>query len=664
MSDEPTNHPEQADPADAFAYDVFISYSWKDQAWVRGLLLEHLETHGLRVCIDYRDFVGGAPIVTEMERAVLTSRCTLVVLTPDFVNSRWTKFEEILVFTVARGFEQRRLIPILKAPCTPPFRIQALTAIDFTDPTRHDFAYNRLLMAIDTSVPSAQHNSDVTARVLLDTPVRILPLMRDWWWSILGWAGTGITLMIVLSIVLMTMLVRFIPQPEPGTLKATSIPPKPGDFTIAVAQLNVLDAGGRIIDSRDPRWAIAQGLANDIYNDLKNKLHPFNEKTSLPQGGFHIPIWSPQETGPIARATSEEQARVVEELAHTNNIDVIIYGNLQIKPNGTSFMPAIYVSNQKVMDAEELAGHYEFGSTINIGADINGNGVANSELRTKILKRVHVLIQFMTGLGYFSLGKYIEAANVLNEIESTGAWDGNNGKEVLYLFLGTTANKRNKLDEAEKYYNQALGINPQYARALLGMGEVQYHKSRRNCQPREIDEDGLQKAKRLYESARNVPHPPRANIPTKIAFYVGRVYQCLSRAGKDHRADAEQEFMKVIDEFHTRGNERVRDLAAQSHGGLGYIYSIHLKEDQPADVTAKYRAALIEYQQAIAVSGRAEWQAYWYVSLTYVHLQLKECMMASTALATATQIYKTATQPHPTYDSWHSHVEGLIKSSC
>jgi len=44
-----------AEPAE-YAYDVFISYSHKDEAWVTQTLLPRLEAAGLRVCIDYRDF--------------------------------------------------------------------------------------------------------------------------------------------------------------------------------------------------------------------------------------------------------------------------------------------------------------------------------------------------------------------------------------------------------------------------------------------------------------------------------------------------------------------------------------------------------------------------------------------------------------------------------
>jgi hypothetical protein len=41
-----------------FKYDVFISYSHKDQEWVRNILLPTLEKQGLKVCIDYRDFIA------------------------------------------------------------------------------------------------------------------------------------------------------------------------------------------------------------------------------------------------------------------------------------------------------------------------------------------------------------------------------------------------------------------------------------------------------------------------------------------------------------------------------------------------------------------------------------------------------------------------------
>jgi hypothetical protein len=102
-------------PPSEFTYDVFISYSHKNKEWVRGELLSRLEEAGLRVCIDYRDFRLGAPSITEMERAASTSRKTLLVLTPEYVASDWTNFENIMLQTLDPVNRTLRIIPLLKA---------------------------------------------------------------------------------------------------------------------------------------------------------------------------------------------------------------------------------------------------------------------------------------------------------------------------------------------------------------------------------------------------------------------------------------------------------------------------------------------------------------------------------------------------------------------
>lgn len=116
----------------SFAYDVFISYSSKDAAWVRAELLPQLESHGLRVCIDFRDFVIGAPSVEEMQRAVLTSRHTLLVLSPNYIASAWTNFERLMTQTLDPDNRARRIIPLLHAPCDVPISIGYLNRIDFS----------------------------------------------------------------------------------------------------------------------------------------------------------------------------------------------------------------------------------------------------------------------------------------------------------------------------------------------------------------------------------------------------------------------------------------------------------------------------------------------------------------------------------------------------
>ncbi len=133
---------------DQFEYDVFISYSSKDKQWVRGELLHALEERGLRVIIDFRDFRPGAPSIKEIERAVLSSRKTLLILTPDYLASQWTEFENLLLQTLEPSNQTLRLIPLLKEKCDLPLRLRMLTYVNFIDPDDWAIAWRQLLFAL------------------------------------------------------------------------------------------------------------------------------------------------------------------------------------------------------------------------------------------------------------------------------------------------------------------------------------------------------------------------------------------------------------------------------------------------------------------------------------------------------------------------------------
>jgi TIR domain len=142
-------------------YDVFLSYSHRDEKWVQKWLLPRLEAEGLRVCIDFRDFELGAPSLVEMERSVLQSQRTLLILTPEYLSSEWAEFENILAQTLDPAARQRRLIPLLLKPCELPLRIRSLTYLDLSKPESREFQLNRLL----------KHLKDKTQRIE-DPPIR------------------------------------------------------------------------------------------------------------------------------------------------------------------------------------------------------------------------------------------------------------------------------------------------------------------------------------------------------------------------------------------------------------------------------------------------------------------------------------------------------------
>jgi TIR domain len=134
-----------------YEFDVFISYSHKDEEWVTKTLLSRLEKAKLKVCIDFRDFKPGKPSLSNMQHAVRRSQRTLLVLTANWFDSEWTLFESILVATKDPAGLQPRMIPLRLEQCRMPEEadfIAALTYVDFTRPDREVLAWRQLLTAL------------------------------------------------------------------------------------------------------------------------------------------------------------------------------------------------------------------------------------------------------------------------------------------------------------------------------------------------------------------------------------------------------------------------------------------------------------------------------------------------------------------------------------
>jgi hypothetical protein len=165
--------PDRLSQQNIFDYDAFMSYSHRDGEWVRDWLLPRLEEAGLRACIDFRDFEVGVPSLVNMERAVEQSRKTLLVLTPNWIESEWTNFEALLVQTEDPSGLRRRILPLMRERCQPPKRIAMLTYADFTTPGRWESELQRLIgsFAEGAEPPQASRPLPQTAPQAADTDI-------------------------------------------------------------------------------------------------------------------------------------------------------------------------------------------------------------------------------------------------------------------------------------------------------------------------------------------------------------------------------------------------------------------------------------------------------------------------------------------------------------
>ncbi|KAM9324977.1 uncharacterized protein PAF06_001091 [Gastrophryne carolinensis] len=114
-------------------YHVFISYSSGDSIWVFGLV-HKLESSipGLKICFHERDFVPGKTIIDNMIECIQSSQKTVMVLSPDFVRSRWCLFETNLsIFQDC--MLHKSIVPIMLKPCPVPLHLSTLTYLEADD---------------------------------------------------------------------------------------------------------------------------------------------------------------------------------------------------------------------------------------------------------------------------------------------------------------------------------------------------------------------------------------------------------------------------------------------------------------------------------------------------------------------------------------------------
>ncbi|XP_065107689.1 uncharacterized protein [Paramisgurnus dabryanus] len=79
-----------------YSYDVFVSYSSKDERWVMEKLLPNLEQRGppfLRLCLHSRDFQLGQDIVENITNSIYASRRTLCLVSRNYLSSTWCSLE-------------------------------------------------------------------------------------------------------------------------------------------------------------------------------------------------------------------------------------------------------------------------------------------------------------------------------------------------------------------------------------------------------------------------------------------------------------------------------------------------------------------------------------------------------------------------------------------
>jgi hypothetical protein len=124
---------------------IFFSYSRLDSDFALQLAKD-IRASGADIWIDQLDIQAGNHWDAAVEKALATSACVLVILTPSSTSS--TNVMDEVSFALESG---KKIIPVLLEDCLPPFRLRRLQRIDFTKDYKAGLA--QLLVAIEVPSP-------------------------------------------------------------------------------------------------------------------------------------------------------------------------------------------------------------------------------------------------------------------------------------------------------------------------------------------------------------------------------------------------------------------------------------------------------------------------------------------------------------------------------
>lgn len=599
---------------------IFLSYRRDDTAGFAGRLHDELsEYFGPKYIFrDIETIEPGADFVQVIEEAVRSCEALVVVIGREWLDCtdahgrrRLDDPHDFVRLEIATALDEGIVvIPVLvegagmpatgrlPAPLTGLARRNALQLSD--DRWDHDVA--RLIARLEATVGPPVTKEPAALTRLYRRVRRSRPLT----------ALVSLATVTATALGLYWGIVPFFER-EPG------LPPMAGDFNVAVAPFSAVDPTGRAVDSPQ-----AAALARSVFDQLDADLKGLEEQT-----GFDLEWRGPDQLDALKGSNPGERALAAAATARATGADLVLYGVLRVPGE---FTPELFVSELGFeTPAEEFFGQHQLGSGIPLAGELD-NPVARSQLREALLGRTQALAQFVLGLSYAAHQQWQPAYAHFQNAERTARWPDRDGKELLYLFLGNGALKLGNLDAAQGFYEHALSLNPEYARAYIGAAEVQFHRAKGSCEAGDVDAEGLRKALDGFARAATARvQPALADIPAKFAYGQGRVHLCLSQAlVADHWSDAERKFREVIQAFDA-GNPRLRIMAAESHADLGFL---HLPAAGDADAETRLRRAAGEYQKALELFPETDpdhRRAFFWSMIGFIHGRLGDIANAERA---------------------------------
>lgn len=372
------------------------------------------------------------------------------------------------------------------------------------------------------------------------------------------------------------LLALAIVGPAVATIRQSTPQAMTGILNFAIAEFGQVNERGEVVP-----WDNGSRLSQSLYQRLEREFQGSSALTGIAQVRH-------QGVGLVKGRTPAERTAAAAKIAEQLKAHLVIYGNLERQGDQVLFAPEFYVSG--LDGAEELVGPSRLGTPVYAGAQGESLGYALI-LSDKLKARSEALTHFTVGLTYLLAGLPHNAVPFFEEARSVEPWPESEGKEVVHLFLGTAYRSRGQegdLDRALASYAAAARLNPEYARAYVGLGTVYYEAFRRTDHS---DPALLDLAIAQYERASAATiKPETAAVDARLRVNLGNAFVVKAQLGEPHLyARAAEEYQRVIEEYE-RGRPRVQLLAAYAYLGLGIVYE--QSSDDVIRAAESYRKAV------------------------------------------------------------------------
>ena len=245
-----------------------------------------------------------------------------------------------------------------------------------------------------------------------------------------------------------------------------------GDFNIAVAQFAVLDEVGRLVDDAgEGGLRVAERIGATLQAEFAERPEVevwFDGPELARDHNVTIGVVAP----PPLDATEPAAA------AETLNADVVIHGD--IRPDGAADALTLrfFVRSQYEADFSQMVGFHEFTTRIPVFDPAN----PREEVWRELDPLATSLAWLTQGLRLEILGEQAAALAAFQRAVEFAP-----GSDVAHYFLGQehlysaqrAGGDETQLAAAEAAFNEALRLNPDNARAAIGLGSVRFVRGQR-----------------------------------------------------------------------------------------------------------------------------------------------------------------------------------------